>query len=558
MADKVKYTKLRGSTYHLNIPIPPSIRAEYGGKVAFERSTGSSDPKEAERQVTDQRAEFNRQVREAQRRADQARLKSMLDPADAATIAALGGPGGLVKAIEGLRQQAAFLIAGSGVTEPTIEIETTLWAGKGSDGAWHNSEVPFKVSTGGEDLPPDAMRDLQARAEANAQRAFMDSTTADLRHFKELAGTLDVSIPPAPSYLDEGDRGIRAIANKMADAKGYTKQLRDSLNYTVRRWIELHGDMPPAQWEKSHLNAFAEALKGLPITRERRVQNMPIRKAIEAAKAEGLETMGDKIRQTRIDHMKTLAMYAVDQLGVIKSNPFGRFTVIKAKEKHSARAASARQPFTPAEVGLVLAKCANYHPDTLDRWAPLIAMYTGARREEIGQLLVTDVKDWGNMLTITITDEGEDQKVKNKHSFRTIPVPPILLEQGFGDFVARRRQAGGKMLFLEEQTHNRTKTKSLREIALGKRGRFTESYGARFSRLVVDPLGLAGKGLAFHSTRHTWTDAARRAMINPEFRRLIAGRLDGEDLVESGYGGADLLEEKLDAMVAVTPFLTKN
>jgi hypothetical protein len=62
--------------------------------------------------------------------------------------------------------------------------------------------------------------------------------------------------------------------------------------------------------------------------------------------------------------------------------------------------------------------------------------------------------------------------------------------------------------------------------------------------------------------RHSWTDAARRAKIDPEIRRLIAGRLDDVDVksnaVESAYGGADLLQEKLDAMIAVTPYLTKD
>ena len=130
------------------------------------------------------------------------------------------------------------------------------------------------------------------------------------------------------------------------------------------------------------------------------------------------------------------------------------------------------------------------------------------------------------------------------------------MDAGFSDFVGRRRQAGGKMLFMEDFTNNRTKAKALLEIRLNERGRFTETYGERFSRYVRAPLNLTDDGLVFHSFRHSWTDAARRAKLVTEIRRLIAGRPDGEDATESGYGGADLLTEKLEAMILVTPFLT--
>ncbi|MES2666093.1 MAG: site-specific integrase [Pseudomonadota bacterium] len=526
---KVKYTKQRGGYYHLNIPIAAPIRREYGGKVAFERSTGSSDPKEAERQVTAQRAVFDIQLRAAQRKVDQARLKTLLDPADAATVETLGGPQNLPKAVDGLREQVAFLIAGYGA-------------------------MGFPDD---EDLPPDAMRDIQIKAEMAAQQAFQDTITSELRRLKGTAAMLGEAVPPAPTFLDEGVTGIRELAEKMADDKQYTKQHRDSLRYTVRRWVELHGDLPIAKWEKSHLHDFAEALKGLPITREKSVQDLPIRKAIEVAKAKNLETMGDKIRQTRIDHMRWLISFALNQLGTIKADPFGKHPIYKQKVKHSDQAEDDTKPFSPAQIRLILPHCAaKFHEDTLDRWAPIFSAYTGARREEIGQLYLTDVVNRGNGLVVKITDAGEDQKVKNKHSFRTIPLPQPLIDAGFGDFVSRRRLQGGKMLFLENYTDNRTKIKTPREVQLNDRGRFTETYGERFSRYVRKPLKLVDDGLVFHSFRHSWTDAARRAKIDPEIRRLIAGRLDGEDATESNYGGADLLQEKLEAMEAVIPFLT--
>ena len=184
----------------------------------------------------------------------------------------------------------------------------------------------------------------------------------------------------------------------------------------------------------------------------------------------------------------------------------------------------------------------------------MLSAYSGARREELGQLRLDDVLTAGNIPALRITDEAEGQKVKNQHSLRTIPVPPVCIERGFLEFVTRRRQAGGTMLFLEEYTDKQHR-KTLREMTPDPRGRLTEIYGGRFSRKVLTPLGIKTKGQGFHAHRHSWQDAARRAKIDPEIRRMIAGRLDGEDATEAGYGGGDLLADKLEALIKMAPFI---
>jgi len=515
-------------------------------------TTGTSDPREAARQVTALRAQFDREVKEAQRRADQARLKKLLDPADAALVDALGGPAQVVEAIEDMRRQMAFLIAAL----PAL-------AGHGGEFDHDRAGRRIRLPAGAGDVPTDTpdgvAQSVHDRAEEAALRAYMDVVTSEIRNLKSIAGSLEEAVSPAPAHSDEGVMGLRELAERYAAAKDCPKQDRDARNYTVRRWVELHGDIPVARFERSHLSTFSDALRDLPTTREKRVQDLSIRRAIAVGKAEGLPTGGDKNVQKRLDHMKSFTAYAVDQLGMIPADPFVKFGIIKSKVKHSAKAKKKTKPYSPAQIRTILPHCAGrFEQDTLDRWAPIISAYTGARREEIGQLHVANISDWRNGLTITITDEAEMQKVKNRHSFRTIPVPPVLLDAGFGDFVARRRQAGGIMLFMEGHTRNRSKQILLREVCTNKRGRYTETYGTRFARYVREPLKLIEPGLTFHSMRHSWTDAARRAGISAEIRRLIAGRLDGEDAVESLYGGADLLAEKMEAMIAVTPYLTKD
>jgi hypothetical protein len=57
-----------------------------------------------------------------------------------------------------------------------------------------------------------------------------------------------------------------------------------------------------------------------------------------------------------------------------------------------------------------------------------------------------------------------------------------------------------------------------------------------------------GKSMAKTPARH-----GRR--IGTDFRRMIGGRLEDADPTEAGYGGDDLLADKLEALEAVAKFV---
>ena len=98
-------------------------------------------------------------------------------------------------------------------------------------------------------------------------------------------------------------------------------------------------------------------------------------------------------------------------------------------------------------------------------WMPLVALFSGARMEEIGQLLTSDIKrDRGVPyfhITTLADDEDEDagskqqpagvagqqKSLKTEAARRCVPVHPTLIAIGFLDFVARRRKEKGARLF---------------------------------------------------------------------------------------------------------------
>jgi len=80
-------------------------------------------------------------------------------------------------------------------------------------------------------------------------------------------------------------------------------------------------------------------------------------------------------------------------------------------------------------------------------WVPLIQLYTGARVNEVSQLLLKDFTVEDGQDCVKITDEGDDQSIKGEGSERVVPLHPDLLALGLMDYVAMVRGAGYAELF---------------------------------------------------------------------------------------------------------------
>lgn len=563
----VEYTKLRGTTFHYNIPIPSEIRHHYPAKTpgkvksVFDGTMKTSDPKEAERLVRAERVHMDRHVKAAKRQQEQDRIAATLDPADARLLAELGGVEGLLQAIKEQRAVAAFTLAGIGSEYPDpdqIEVEdgrTPAIKALGIDGKAGQVAVgtytsPTRVSGGEPAHPPETPAARLGRdLDRSGDQARVDHLTARTRQLKDIAHDLGEDVGPAPICIDEGAIGIRELADAFLDAHSYTVQNRQAVQSTIKRWLELHGDMPIEKWTRAHLDKFDTVLRQMPSSGLEAVRSLPISEAVVKGRADGLPVISYKTRKKYSDHMKSLTKYAVSRAGSLQVDPFANYAPARDKVKHAIAKKKARITYTPEQVGMILDHCATkFDKQTVDYWLPLIATYTGARMEEIGQLTVDDVRTVGNFHVIDVTDLDPAQKVKNQHSDRTIPLPSAILEAGFVEFAQERKEAGAKFLFRALKQDNSTKKKALVELSQDKRGRLTSDYGRNFPRTVREPLDLTEKGMTFHSIRHSWTDAARRAKIDKETRRLIAGRLDDEDVVEAGYGSDDLLADKLAAL----------
>lgn len=141
-------------------------------------------------------------------------------------------------------------------------------------------------------------------------------------------------------------------------------------------------------------------------------------------------------------------------------------------------------------------------------WLPLLALFTGARVEELAQLLVEDVhfvEGLGHYLNIT--DAAEHSHLKNSASRRRIPVHPVLVACGFIDYVASIKPA--KFLF-----------PNLKPNPRNKRAGYFSNFFSGYLRKKVE---IRDSRKVFHSFRHTFKDVCRTVGIEEAVHDALTG-----------------------------------
>lgn len=179
-------------------------------------------------------------------------------------------------------------------------------------------------------------------------------------------------------------------------------------------------------------------------------------------------------------------------------------------------------------------------------WLPLVALFMGARREEIGQLRVQDVRReaymddddkrqevWCIDITDTPQDDALPNQIKNEASNRLVPLHPKLIELGFIDYVTGLPDQAGRVF------------PSLKPIGIGQK--LTDKWGQWFSRYKRE-CGIADKAKVFHSFRHTWKTHAVDAGIPERVCRQFQGH-EGKDAADK-YGVAPSMRVMVAAIAS--------
>ena len=174
-------------------------------------------------------------------------------------------------------------------------------------------------------------------------------------------------------------------------------------------------------------------------------------------------------------------------------------------------------------------------------WVPILALYTGARLNEICQLHVKNIKQRNKIYFIEITDIGNDQRLKNESSKRNLPLHDDVIKLGFIEYVEYQRNKDRKRVF-SELKH--------------KSGKYSEAVSRWFGRYRQ----LCGVGLnndenkTFHSFRDTFLNTLKQNGVTSDTLAELAGHRQGITIdiytdplnIETKYNAIKKLQSPID------------
>lgn len=488
----------------MNLRVPTSLCGEYD-KDVLRHSLSTRDPDVARQAVTLQNAEFIEKLKAKNARAELSVLVADLAPDQRAVYDAAGGLEWLVKSYTETKHAMAF------ATVSDTDYDT-------------------------DDIPVDPLEtEISKSRDIAAHKVLADLAQEEGKVLQAVGQEVEGLV-----------FGLREMAEKFISESDTTIQTAEAYRYAARRFVELNGDLGLKQLELKHLHNFAIEVLKLPISTRADIRPLKFSDAVKVADAEGLPRIGCKTRDKHINLLKSLMKYAVKTGEFNPPNIWRDYTPSQPKIKY-ARMQKPRAPFTAEMMVRILDFVkADRDPDTIDYWAPMLGCYQGARREEVGQMMTADIFKRDNIWCMNITDEGDDQSLKNPSSYRLIPIHNNVKAAGFLEYVKKRKKAGGEYLFLE-----RDRWKPIyEEVKPDKRGHLTEPFGKRFIRMLRKSLKINDKKLVFHSFRHSWEDAARAAVIPDAHRRLLSGR-SADEGSQNDYGdgySVKLVSESLNKL----------
>ena len=224
-----------------------------------------------------------------------------------------------------------------------------------------------------------------------------------------------------------------------------------------------------------------------------------------------------KTARDRLIWVKSLLQFSAQDLRLIPQSPWTGIDI-------EFRTTNKRRPWTQDELLKLFDQPLHkaYKLPTNSKagkdaayWIPLLGLYTGARLGELAQLRVIDVHIDGSVPMLSITSEGDGQRVKTKAGLRSIPIHSELIRLGFLDFVEKAKKGSNESLWPD----------------LPKREGKPGGYFSHWFSEYRNSLGF-GKAPDFHCFRHT----VRTQMAEAGVPEAVIDTLVGHEI--SGSVGA--------------------
>ncbi|OUJ14703.1 tyrosine-type recombinase/integrase [Acetobacter sp. DsW_063] len=287
---------------------------------------------------------------------------------------------------------------------------------------------------------------------------------------------------------------------------------------SVQRFVDIIGDKDVAHVTKRDIAAFKDALLGFPKVLKAADRGLSARSVIDRYKdrPEAQRLSAVTINAKHISGVSVSLQWASEN-GYIDT-VVSRGVRAKGPKKSKK---DERLPYSIVDLNTIFSLpvyTEGYRPiggaGEAAVWVPLLALFTGARLDEIGSLKVEHVTKISGIDLILI-DDG-----KTDNAYRKVPIHDELKRLGFLRYVDGRRSTskGTDKLFPLMRVGSSKKDSTA----------FSQWWG-RYARAVVPD-----KRKVFHSFRHTVKRTLRNASVEKPLRDALMGH-ETDDVAED-YG----------------------
>lgn len=179
-----------------------------------------------------------------------------------------------------------------------------------------------------------------------------------------------------------------------------------------------------------------------------------------------------------------------------------------------------------------------------DAWyfVPLIAWYSGMRRDEICGMKLADIEQSDGLWLFYVRD-NDARRIKTVASQRKLPFAQELVRLGLPNYVEAMRAAGETRLFPEM-------------VAESGKGTMGDAFYKKVWTKIAAAHPFLGNGQGLHAFRHTAIDSLKAAKISEAVAADFAGHaIEGETGGRYSKAHIHLLQEAVDAIPEVTRHL---
>jgi len=308
---------------------------------------------------------------------------------------------------------------------------------------------------------------------------------------------------------------LRRLMDDYMSDPGVKRNSKTLLTYRIlfEALEELIGpDKMATEITRDDCKRVRDLLMTLPKNARKHYPQRSLREAARLAKVDGKPLMAPGTVNSYLINQSSLFNWAVEE-HIVERNPAKGLLIvdpIKSKDK--------KKPVPLVDLPVLFqmplytgcrddengyATPGPNHPRRGRFWVPLLSLFHGLRQGEACQLHNEDVRQIGGVWCLILSEENpedmeqEDRKrIKTEAGERFVPLHEELIAMGFLDFVK------------ENHTNTRRLFPELERDTYGYFSAFSKWFG-RF----LTKAGVKQQRVTFHSLRHNYRDALRRAML---------------------------------------------